>query len=185
MLAAGDRLRASSRRPGRHAADRRADRMRRGLPERPAAGARGRQSYVLPGSGVACSFFSAASKARNGPTRSPSWAGCPAWPRRPGPARTRPRGRRPCRLRHRPAVPRRRASRTTLIFRRPSRRGVPRIYGWTGLGWVPILRAMLLSPPGSPVSRSRRYVSAWLSSRETCIWDMPRRWPISAWVRFP
>jgi hypothetical protein len=41
-----------------------------------------------------------------------------------------------------------------------------------GLGPMPILRAVLLSPPGSPVSRSRKYVSAWLSSRDTCIWEI-------------
>jgi hypothetical protein len=53
------------------------------------------------------------------------------------------------------------------------------------LGSVPNLRGVFLSSPGSQVSCSRRYVSAWLNSRETCIWEMPSCWPISAWVKFP
>src|SRR5262249_13591071 len=39
------------------------------------------------------------------------------------------------------------------------------------------------SPSAS--KRSRRYRSARASSGETCIWEMPSRSPISAWVMLP
>ena len=33
-----------------------------------------------------------------------------------------------------------------------------------------------------PSKRWRRWPSAWVLNRETCIWEMPSCWPICAWV---
>ena len=57
-------------------------------------------------------------------------------------------------------------------------------------GWVwrrAAVQATARWPAGSGSSRirCRRKPRAWASSRDTCIWDMPRWRPISAWVMSP
>ena len=77
------------------------------------------------------------------------------------------------------------------VFHRKSLPGGSRaaseVEGWASWAQEGVRRgqADFASSSGLSSRRLRRWLSARVSSRDTCIWEMPRRAPISAWVRLP